>query len=95
MENGQEEKAAAIAIFFLKMKKALEILSTSAARTRENGECGLCPLCYCYSISSVRQVNVSCNMSENGECGLCYCCSISSVRQVNMSCNMSENGGCG
>ena len=64
MENGQEEKAAAIAIFFLKMKKALEILSTSAANTSENGECGSCPMYYHCSISVV-------NASENGECGSC------------------------
>ena len=38
VDNGQEEKAAAIAIFFLKMKKALEILSSSATNTGQNGE---------------------------------------------------------
>ncbi|KAK7109429.1 GATOR2 complex protein MIOS-like [Littorina saxatilis] len=39
VDNGEEEKAAAIAIFFLKMKKALEILSASA--TTDNGKLNL------------------------------------------------------
>ncbi|KAL8558525.1 hypothetical protein ACOMHN_038849 [Nucella lapillus] len=41
VDSGQEEKAAAIAIFFLKMKKALDILSTSAANTTDNGNVNL------------------------------------------------------
>ena len=74
------------------------LLQYFCCKASENDECGLCPLCYCCSISVVRRVNVSCNMSENGECGLCslcYCCSISVVTQVKMTCNMSENGECG
>ena len=43
VDNDQEEKAAAIAIFFLKMKKALEILSTSASNG-DNGE-----LCFLFA----------------------------------------------
>ncbi|XP_076467214.1 GATOR2 complex protein MIOS-like [Babylonia areolata] len=41
VENGQEEKAATIAIFFLKMKRALDILSTSAANSADNGKMNL------------------------------------------------------
>jgi hypothetical protein len=36
-KNGEEDKAAAIAIFFLKMKKALQILSSSAVSASEDG----------------------------------------------------------